>query len=60
MTSLLPKLDSSRRSLSEHDLGCLHAHMEKPGMNPSTVRMALVLLATLTVILAAAISVAEL
>ncbi len=59
MATLLSKLDSSRPPLSEYHSSCLHVPMEKPGLNPSTLRMALVLLATLTVIAAALLSLAE-
>lgn len=60
MTSLHSPHGSSRPSLSEYNMSYLHEHMEKPGLSASTLRLALVLLATLTVIAAALLSVAEL
>lgn len=61
MATLLSKLDSSYRpDSSEYNLSYFHARMEKPGMNPATVRVALVLLATATVTLAALFSLAQL
>ncbi len=61
MATLLSKMHSHRpESLSDYNLSYLHAHLEKPGMNPATVRVALVLLATATVTLAALFSMAQL
>lgn len=61
MATLLSKMHSYRpESDSDYNLSYLHAHLEKPGMNPATVRVALILLATMTVLLAAAYSMAQL
>ncbi|WP_395752027.1 hypothetical protein [Prosthecobacter sp.] len=58
MTSLLPKHDSRRQSLREYGLSRSCAPMEKPGVDPSALRLALILLATLSVITAALLSAA--
>lgn len=64
MATLLSKMHSYRPdtsdTLSEYNLSYMHNHLEKPGMNPATVRVALVLLATLTVTLAAMFSLVQL
>lgn len=61
MATLLSKMHSYRpESDSDYNLSYLHNHLEKPGMNPASVRVALVLLAAMTVLAAAAYSMAQL